>query len=179
METVTEKLSNGNEITYKIYNGTAYHVDTPIEVINTLETARASRIRGHQYRLRLFLGDPETGRDWGEEYDVIGYIGRSMGPIKIPLLVYSRRSYGGPGLLDHRIVKIVDVQTKRTVYQHPLYQLPAYTLGTCPPKIGAIDMAAEGYTVGVYREGENIANFKTEDQARRWIAFMRGERMRK
>lgn len=179
METVTEKLSNGNEITYKIYNGTAYHVDTPIEVINTLEIARIARQFGRRLRLRLFLGDPETGRDWGEEHDVIGYIGRSMGRIKIPLLIHNQRSYGGPGLLDHRIVKIVDVQTKRTVYQHPLYQLPAYTLGTCPPKIGAIDMAAEGYTVGVYREGENIANFKTEDQARRWIAFMRGERMRK
>jgi len=179
METVTEKLSNGNEITYKIYNGTAYHIDTPIEVINELETARIARQFGRRLRLRLFLGDPETGRDWGEEYDVIGYIGRSGGHIKIPLLLPNATSVYGPGLLDHRILRIVDVQTKRTVYQHPLYQLPKYELGACPPKIGAVNMADEGYTVGVYREGENIANFKTEDQARRWIAFMRGERMRK
>lgn len=176
METVTEKLPNGNEITYKIVGGTAFHIDTPDRVVDILTAAIQARL---QRRFRLFLGDPETGRDWGEEHDAIGYIGRSMGRIKIPLLIHNQRSYGGPGLLDHRIVKIVDVQTKRTVYQHPLYQLPAYTLGTCPPKIGAIDMTAEGYTVGVYRDGENIANFKTEDQARRWIAFMRGERMRK
>lgn len=176
METVTEKLSNGNEITYKIVGGTAFHIDTPDRVVDILTAAIQAR---RQYRLRLFLGDPETGRDWGEEYDVIGYIGRSGGHIKIPLLLPNATSVYGLGLLDHRILRIVDVQTKRTVYQHPLYQLPKYELGACPPKIGAVNMADEGYTAGVYREGENIANFKTEDQARRWIAFMRGERMRK
>ncbi len=29
--------------------------------------------------LRVFYGDPETGRDWGEENDVTGFISRSGG----------------------------------------------------------------------------------------------------
>ena len=179
METITEKLSNGNEITYKIYNGTAYHIDTPIEVIIELETARIARQFGCRLRLRLFLGDPTTGRDWGEEHDVIGYIGRSMGPIKIPLLIHSQRSYGGSGLFGNCIVKIVDVQTKRTVYQHPAYHQPAYTLGAPALNPDRVPVDLEKYKVGVYGDGKIVANFKTEDQARRWIAFMRGERMSK
>jgi len=102
-----------------------------------------------------------------------------MGPIKIPLLVYSRRSYGGPGLLDNHIVKIVDAQTKRTVYQHPAYHQPAYTLGAPALNPDRVPVDLEKYKVGVYGDGKIVANFKTEDQARRWIAFMRGERMRK
>jgi hypothetical protein len=174
METVTEKLSNGNEITYKVIGGTAFHVDTPESVVNILLGAMC----GLRSRLRLFLGDPETGRDWGEEdYCSIGYIGRSTGRIKIPLCVYNRKSTGGPALLDDRIVKIMDVQTKRVLYQHPNYHQPVYTLGKPPEKIGNVTM--EEYQAGVYADGENVANFKTERQANHWIAFMRGERMRK
>jgi len=175
METVTEKLSNGNEITYKVIGGTAFHIDTPDRVVDILTAAIQAR---RQYRLRLFLGDPTTGRDWGkEDYCSIGYIGRSTGRIKIPLCVYNQRSMGGPALLDDKIVKIVDVQSKRVLYQHPAYHQPTYTVGKPPEKIGNVTM--EEYQAGVYADGENVANFKTERQANHWIAFMRGERMRK
>ncbi len=74
---------------------------TPDEVVAILENARQTWTRLH-----VSLGDSESGRDWIEENMVHGVIGRSTGSIKIPLLIHNRRSLGGPGLLDHCIVRI-------------------------------------------------------------------------
>ena len=73
--------------TYKVCNGTWYYEETDDEVIEVLENARLSGTR-----IRIYLGDKETGRDWGEVCDVTGYVGRSMGPIKIPILLHNARS---------------------------------------------------------------------------------------
>ena len=122
MEKITQTLNNGNTIHYKVVNGTAYHESTPDAVVNILEDARNSS-RGT--RLRFALGDTETGKDWNEIYDVNGYIGRSTGSVKIPLLISKTTSHGGSGILDNCIVKI---ERKRQgergyteVYQHSKY----------------------------------------------------------
>ena len=104
-----------------IYNGTTYHDGTPIEVVNVLETARFARNHGHGYRLRLHYG--EDGKAWGDGEE--GYIARSMGPIMIPLIIYNRRSMGGPAVLDQCIVKIEEARGKRVLWQHPDFE-PAY-----------------------------------------------------
>jgi len=119
MNTITEKLSNGNEITYKIVNDTAYSIETDDKIVSILEGARLSRIR-----LKLYYGDAKTGEDWGEEHDTIGYIGRSTGRIKIPILVYNNRSSGGGALLDHCIVKIKKATGGMVLYQNPNYKQP-------------------------------------------------------
>jgi len=106
-----------------IINGTTYHDETPIEIANILETARLSRVNGNGYRLRFHWGDTETGRDWGDTYHVEGYVGRSGGTSKIPLLIWNSRSYGGGAILDHCIVKIVTARGKRILYQHPTYHV--------------------------------------------------------
>lgn len=155
---------------YTVVNGTSYHIDTPKLVIDVLEQARQSG-----RRIRLYYGDVETGRSWGDEYDIIGKIGRSCGSIKVPLMIYSRRSMGGLAFLDHCIVKAVDVASKRVLYQHPSFNQPEYTLGAMPENIG--DMT--GYTAFVYAGGQNVANFKSHDAAHRWIGFMTGQRMSK
>lgn len=150
---------------------TAFNSKTSLRVCEVLEQAR---LTGR--RVRIFYGD-KAGRDWMEEYDVIGYIGRSTGKYKIPLIIHNDRSTGGPGLLDHCIVKIMDTRTKQVLYEAPNYQAPDLTLGEPPEVIGKVSMAEAGYTVGVYRDGENVANFRTRKQAETWAAFMRGERM--
>jgi len=108
-----------------IINGTTYHDETPIEIVNILEAARLSRVDGNGYRLRFRWGDTETGRDWGDAYHdtyrVEGYVGRRGGTSKIPLLIWNSRSYGGGAILDHCIVKIVTARGKRVLYQHPTY----------------------------------------------------------
>lgn len=118
---VTELLPNGNKIKYKIKNGTAYHFDTPDVIVNIIEEARQSN---RSIRLRFCFGDVETGRDWEEVNDTTGYIGRSTGSIKIPLLIKKVTSFGGGGLLDHCIVRIekkVGGGKYIEVYRHPKY----------------------------------------------------------
>lgn len=98
---------------YKEVNGTSYHVETPEAVIKVLESARANHTR-----IVLDYGDVKTGESWGEVYDIAGYIGRSTGSIKVPLLIHNSRSMGGGAILDHCIIGI-----KTSAGKYPLYQL--------------------------------------------------------
>jgi hypothetical protein len=111
----SETLSNGSTIYYKIFNGTAYHAATKNEVVNILEDAR---INSRKVRLRIHLGDPITGKPWSDKPEN-GYIGRSTGRIKIPLLIPRIDSMGGPGLLDDCIIRICEKKngTYREVYK--------------------------------------------------------------
>ena len=172
-ERLTETLPNGNVIKYLVYNGTAYHEETDPALVTWLETMRAVTQCGKPSRVRVFLGDPKTGRDWGECYGVTGYIGRSMGPIKIPLLVYNSRSYGGGALLDHCIVKLVSIKTKRVLWVHPGYHLPALTFGAAVYP----DLPIAVYQAQETGEPANVANFPTLAKAERWIKFITGKRM--
>jgi hypothetical protein len=119
---VTETLPNGNTIQYKLRNGTAYHAETPENIVQILESARQTN---RSTRLRFCFGDVETGRDWGEVHDTTGYIGRSTGSIKIPLLIATANSSGGGGLLDHCLVRIEREERGdkeyTEVYRHPQY----------------------------------------------------------
>jgi hypothetical protein len=100
-------------------NGTTYKTSTPARVIEILEHNRIAR----RSRLVLHYGDGKTGRAWGDTET--GYIGRSTGSIKIPLIVYNSRSIGGGGILDHCIVKIETAQGKHLLYQHPSFFGPS------------------------------------------------------
>lgn len=106
---------------YKNYGGISFDERTPDEVCRVLATASIS---GRTQRLKLYYGDTETGRDWHEEFDTTGYIGRSTGTYKIPLLIPKKNSIGGGAILDHCIVKIKDIRTGIVLYQHPKYQVP-------------------------------------------------------
>lgn len=100
-------------------DATFFDEGTDPEVQRILEETRLSRTR-----IRVYYGDPDTGRDWLEEHNVTGYVGRSTGTKKIPILVHNKKSLGGMGLLTHRILKIKTSKGGRVLYQHPLYQVP-------------------------------------------------------
>lgn len=110
----TGKDVSGRE--YIILSDTYYHIKTPIETAHLLE-----RIRKDQTRMRLYYGDIETGRDWGEVFDVTGKIGRSTGPFNIPILLHNSRSMGGGAILTHCIVKIAESRGGKVLYEHPNY----------------------------------------------------------
>lgn len=57
----------------------------------------------------------------GETYNTCGYIGRSTGNHKIPLLVNNSRSHGGGALTDS-IVKISLAKGGKVLWQHKTYQ---------------------------------------------------------
>jgi len=123
-------------------------------------------------RLRFIYGDKETGDIWLEEYDTIGYIGRSTGAVQIPLLVNNSRSYGGGELSTRSILRILDVKTKQELYRHENYKAPVLTIET------PANAPAE-YPFSVIRDGKECqANFKTRLHAQHYIDFMLGKRMR-
>ena len=82
-------------------NGTSYHAETSRRIIQVLERARK-----YHTRITVDYGDVKTGKSWNEHFDITGYVGRSMGPVKVPLLVHNSRSMGGGAMLDHCILSI-------------------------------------------------------------------------
>lgn len=158
---------------------TWYRAGTPKKVAAILEAARSSFCDNrHQGTiLRLFYGDPQTGRDWAEEHECIGFVGRSMGPMRLPLILepllddvreITSSSYGG-SINTVNVLRIIDVRRAEEVYRAKNYVLPQF----------AID-AKEGsgrYPVIVKREDTAVATFETHEQAAQWIAFMQGFRV--
>lgn len=151
---------------YKVYNETWYCFDTPDVVIYILDGA----MKNHE-RIRVFYGDTETGRDWMEIYDTIGYVTRSCGNIKIPLLIKNSRSIGGTGILDDSIVKItID---KVIVYQQRNYRLPDMEIREASDSLKAM-----GYNYSTFADGKNDYNCKTMKQAENHVDFLKGKRNR-
>lgn len=97
---------------YQVVNGTSYDPQTSDKVIEVLEHCRKNNIR-----IVLDYGDVNTGKSWGDIYGITGRIGRSMGPTKIPILLYNRRSMGGGSILDHCIIGIKESRGGRVLYK--------------------------------------------------------------
>lgn len=140
---------------------TFYEPGTPDEVRAVLE-----RYRGSNDKLRVFYGDRATGRDWLEESDVVGRVRRSLGPMRVPLLIRAGAN-GGPALLTHCIVRIIGPGCTE-LYRHPTYHQP-------PIRLGPADIP--GYTTNAWVNEEVFARFKTEAAANRWLDFIQGRRL--
>lgn len=153
---------------YKVVNGTSYMDRTSDEVIEVLEKARQS-----EARIRVFYGDRETGRDWLEEHDTIGLVGRSCGSNRIPILLRFQNSSGG--ILDDCIVRItID---KYEAYRHAKYHIGKLDYKEVEPTLPSgvpSSLYKQGYRVQVFCDEKNVANFKTQEQADKYIAFIRG-----
>ena len=145
-------------------HGTYYHQETPQAVRNILDQA----MRSHN-RIRIFYGDTKTGKQWNDEYDIIGTVGRSTGRIKIPLMIANSRSHGGPGILDANIIAIATAPGQ-FAYKHPQLDLGTWTVGAAK---------SPGYVEASYKDGKLIGQFKKTGAAKRHCAFMTGDRFAK
>ena len=153
------------EQNYKVVNGTCYNENTPNDVIKILEKARKERTR-----VRLFFGDTFSGADWLEEYETIGYVGRSCGNCKIPILLSKENSSGGGAILTDCIVRItID---KKEAYRNKKYVLPKLKV----LKNG--ENTQNDYPYVVFSEDKQnvVALCKSREKAERLAAFLRGER---
>lgn len=177
-ETKIINLDNGNSFEYLNCNGTWFKYGKNIQnegweyKENEILWDLVSYMVHSGRRVRIWYGDTETGRSWNEEYNVTGYISRSTGNIKIPILINNSRSYGGESLLDDCIIRIDDIQQKRTLYKHENFHVEKMEV--------EIESDSE-YPCRVMQhkdsgEVQNVANFKTEKQAHNWVAFMNGDR---
>ncbi len=156
--TLTHSHESGSQTYRRTADGTCYRDKTPQAVVDILERSRKTGSR-----LRLFLGDPETGRDWMEENDIEGRVGRSTGELKVPLLLARASSTGGGAISDRCIVRIME--GGREVWRHSSYHT------------GKIEMRESGNPkapAGVFRDGELIAGFNTVSMAAKWAEFMVG-----
>lgn len=146
-----------------IVDGTTYKNRTPKAVIDILEESRKTGLR-----IRLHYGTTEEGKDkavgtdWLDEWGMTGHVGRSTGLTKIPLIISSKRSFGGPAILDDCIVRIRAAKGGKDLYRHPEY------------KQGNLRFArvtgehAGKYSVVALINGEPHARFKTDGKARQW-----------
>ena len=135
-------------------------------VVAHLEYARL-----HHKKLRLFFGDQETGRCWLEENDVTGFIGRSMGPMRVSQYCWqSRSSSGGGAILARCIIRIIETEGRRELWRPPEFHLPELQLRA--------EQDQPKYRYAVHSDGECVARFTTLQKRARWLAFMRGEIMR-
>ena len=122
-------------------------------------------------RIRIWYGDTKTGVSWMDEYDVVGTVGRSSGQAKIPLLINNCRSSGGGGILCHCIIRIDVINSRRTIYEHPLFNVP--TLGVYP---NLDEDTKTKYPFIVLKYGTIQARFKNKKAAYNYVYFMTGER---
>lgn len=106
---------------YVIVNGTSYDAETPAEVVKILESYRRQPALHpvDPERLRIFYGDSKTGQIWEDE-PVSGYVSRSTGDVKIPLLIYRKGSTGGEAIMDRCIMRIELSRGKKLLYLNPL-----------------------------------------------------------
>lgn len=103
----------------RLRSGLCLHTNTATKVMETLDLYAQSQTT----RLSLHYGDTETGKDWLDEWGMEGYIGRSMGPFVVPLMIANARSdFGGP-ILDDCIVRIrfANRSVGGDLYRHPTY----------------------------------------------------------
>ena len=141
---------------------------TKLEVAAALEKLLARRDR-----CRIWYGDTKTGQAWQEENDVLGYIGRSTGQHKVALLVANSRSTGGGAILTACIVRI-DSTAGQILYSHP-----TFSSGFDQGRVSDSSPYPDRPWTVMDSWGKSCANFKTEKQARNWLAFMKGERYAK
>ena len=139
----------------KVVDGVSFYEGTNESVINILLDAMK-----HKDRIRIFLGDAESGSDWCETYDTMGTVGLSYGPAKVPLLIHSVRSNGGDAILTDCIVKIT--RNKKVIYQHPKYNC---------------DIKFDGdYIVNGNDKDKTYFWSKDENKRKRFFDFLKGTR---
>lgn len=151
-------LANGKDL------GTWYDLKTPMMVKVALEIAR-----NRKKRVRIWYGDTDTGESWLEEHDVVGYVGRSTGIKKVPLLIANSAASGGGAILDNRIIRVVQIEGKLELYRHSSFRVPDMTVEITADDVLPADVVVHGST---------HARFKSREKAENWIAFMRGDRFR-
>jgi len=152
------KTETVNGKSYKVTeSNTWYNEKTPDKVINILERAR---YRGS--RIQLFYGNTETGKNWNEENDTIGTIGKSNGTVKIPLLIATKRSTGGGAISTDCIIGIK--QGKTILYKAENFVENVYTI---------VDSDLQGYAKNTLIDGEIYGRHKTELSAKRLIAKLK------
>ena len=115
--------------------------------------------RTHERKIRLLTGEP-----WLEEHDVVGRIGRSIGSLRVPLLI-EPGEHGGSAILCACILAIVDWTSGNFLYRHDAYRAADLNIKPSTDAERPWD---------VFQREEVVASFRDIGQAGAYLAFMRG-----
>ncbi|MFQ5570372.1 MAG: hypothetical protein ACE5G0_11895 [Rhodothermales bacterium] len=102
------KMYQGTE-RYQIYRDIYYHQTTPEDLVRLLD-----QLREKYTHVRIHYGDLETGEETSLSD---GYVSRSSGSPRIPLLVQLGEDDSAI-VLDHRILQIDDLDHDLVLYRH-------------------------------------------------------------
>lgn len=149
---------------HKSNRDTWFAPDTDPKVEKILEARRKDSAA-----IRIFLGDRLSGRDWCCEWDVVGIVGRSMGPMRVPLLVQPGED-GGGAISTDSILRIMDVRTNKEIYRHPLYQVPNLRIAV------NVEEKHPDLRWAGFKDEKLEARFKSMYEAAEWLAYMTGEK---
>lgn len=171
---VTLRYNEGNmyqnDVRYIRHGEMFFKEDTPFSVVDVLKRAKYQG-----FRIRLFYGDRKTGRSWLDEHDIIGTVGSSMGPLKVPLLIQRAYSLGGGAILDNCIVRIQSM-SGGDLYRHPTFYVPSMRVVRRQEPL--VQRRGMPLTHEVWVDEEARGAFASEIRAKHWIEFMNGERQR-
>ena len=140
--------------------GTWFRAATPEKLKRVI-----NRLIHSEETIRLFRGDPQTGKMEITDFEVLGRVGRSSGVLKVPLLLEDASGFGSP-IPDDRILRIVRASDRKVLYTVPSFRLPTFEV--------VLHTSAD-YPFGVNADGELHAAFSTYAKACAWVAFMSGE----
>lgn len=139
--------------------GTYFDPGTDAKAAKVLECCRIE-----ERKVRLILGDTHTGDPWLEEHDVVGRIARSVGTLKVPLLI-EPGEHGGGAILCAHLLAIVDRSSGDFLYRHAAYREADLSIKPSGDAERPWD---------VLRCGEVVASFGDIGKAGAYLAFMRG-----
>jgi hypothetical protein len=168
-------LSNGNTIYYVNYEGLDFEAGiylkdkVEVELYPQVDLYLMAVLSGGyklKRRLRVWYGDGKTGESWFEDFNTTGYIGRSCGDFKVPLIISNSRSRGGSALSVGSIIRVDDIKTRKTLWKIHNYQ----------DKLELFHLKGNKLPWQVCGRSTTLACFETEEKARRWIDFQQGRR---
>lgn len=162
-------IHNDVFIKYEAANikGTLHHFLTPPRLRVLIDQL----IDSHD-RIRIFLGDPYTGVDWMEEYNLIGTLSRSTGVLKIPYLIGENENESR-SLDEGDLVKIIH-ETGKVLWKAWYYIEPVLRIIEEPKGVNN----TEYWTVINIKDGNTIvrqATFTSYGKAASYIAHITGE----
>ncbi|MDR0478776.1 MAG: hypothetical protein LBH31_03000 [Burkholderiaceae bacterium] len=139
---------------------TYFEAGTDPKAARTLE-----RCRKDGSKVRLITGNPDTGETWLDEFDMLGQIGRSMGTLKVPLLIEPGAD-GGGAILTACLLAIIEWASGKYLFRHVNFRQPDLSIRRTQD---------QKHPWEVLRAEQVVARFGDIGKAGAWVAFMRGE----
>lgn len=159
---------------------TFYSYRTPDAVRAVFEAIYKS---GAHQKIRVWCGNIGDGTPWLGEQDVLGYLGRSYGPLRVPLLlpITSANTGYGHAILTDCVLRVVRAsRSPELLYQAHNWKCPRLEI---KPRAKEEDSAVEhklrDFSHCVHDEkGELVARFKSLRLAREYVDFQTGVSLR-